>query len=407
MISAIEREAAPDDARIPVRVSTTELERRWSAVRARLKERGIDALVMQSSNDWLGGYVKWFTDIPAHNGYPRSIVFPVDDLMTVVEMGVFDGRRVLDGADPVNRGVGEILTTPLFTSVAYTHAYDARIVAEIVRRRGMRMVGLVGMNVLPAAFVAAIEEALPDRRGLSDASDLVDEIKAIKGGEEIGLIRRAAAMQDAAFDAVLAKARPGMRDSDVAALAWQHCQAMGREQGIVLGGSAPLGRASVFLGRHMQGRRIEPGDHLSLLIETNGPGGFYTELARTIVFGRASEELRDGFAAMHELQSQILTRMQPGVRCREVAAAHDEAMRRRGLPPELRLLGHGQGHDMVERPLIRRDETMALAAGMNLSVHPGYETPSLFAVICDNYVIGDSGPGECLHRTEKKIFEIE
>ena len=144
MISAIEREAAPDNARIPVRVSTTELERRWSAVRARLKERGIDALVMQSSNDWLGGYVKWFTDIPAHNGYPRSIVFPVDDLMTVVEMGVFDGRRGLDGADPVNLGVGEILTTPLFTSVAYTDEYQAELVVSDIKPRNCRAVGIAG-----------------------------------------------------------------------------------------------------------------------------------------------------------------------------------------------------------------------------------------------------------------------
>jgi Xaa-Pro aminopeptidase len=81
-------------------------------------------------------------------------------------------------------------------------------------------------------------------------------------------------------------------------------------------------------------------------------------------------------------------------------------MRKRGLPPELRLYSHGQGYDMVERPLIRRDETMALAAGMNLAVHPGYETPEIFAVICDNYLIGADGPGACLHRTEKKIFEL-
>jgi Xaa-Pro aminopeptidase len=61
---------------------------------------------------------------------------------------------------------------------------------------------------------------------------------------------------------------------------------------------------------------------------------------------------------------------------------------------------------MVERPLIRRDETMTLEAGMCLAVHPGYETPSLFAVICDNYLMEASGPSECLHRTPKKVFEI-
>jgi Xaa-Pro aminopeptidase len=61
---------------------------------------------------------------------------------------------------------------------------------------------------------------------------------------------------------------------------------------------------------------------------------------------------------------------------------------------------------MVERPLIRSDETIKIEAGMNLAVHPGYETPSMFAVICDNYIVGTEGVGACLHRTPKQIFEI-
>ena len=48
---------------------------------------GIDALLMQNNNDWLGGYVKWFTDFPAYNGYPRTVIFHADDAMTVVDMG--------------------------------------------------------------------------------------------------------------------------------------------------------------------------------------------------------------------------------------------------------------------------------------------------------------------------------
>jgi hypothetical protein len=55
--------------------------------------------------------------------------------------------------------------------------------------------------------------------------------------------------------------------------------------------------------------------------------------------------------------------------------------KKHGLPPELRLYAHGQGYDIVERPLIRRDETMAIETGMNLAVHPGYETASIFAVL--------------------------
>ncbi len=37
--------------------STRELERRWAAVRAVMKDNDLDALVMQGRDDWLGGYV--------------------------------------------------------------------------------------------------------------------------------------------------------------------------------------------------------------------------------------------------------------------------------------------------------------------------------------------------------------
>jgi Xaa-Pro aminopeptidase len=394
------------DQQILARISDTELNRRWKAVRAAMADRNIDALVMQNTSDWVGGYVRWFTDIPATNGYSRSVIFYADEPMTVVEMGPFGKHRTLAGRDELHRGVGEIFNTPSFASISYTHGYDGELIAAALKKRGVGKVGILGIDQLPAGFVAAVKAALPDSRGAEDACDLVDAIKAIKSEEEIALIRRAAAMQDAAFAEVLRKARPGMRDFEIAGIAWQACQNLGSEQGITLGGSTPMGRASVFVPRYRQNRKIEPGDHLSLLIETNGPGGMYTEIARTMVFGRASAELLDAFATVQDLQTKTLADMKPGALPRDIAAANNEALRQRGLPPELRLYSHGQGYDMVERPLIRRDETMPLAAGMNLAVHPGFETAAVFGVICDNYLIGPDGPGECLHLTEKKIFEL-
>lgn len=158
--------------------------------------------------------------------------------------------------------------------------------------------------------------------------------------------------------------------------------------------------------RWAQGRTLQNGDHLSLLIEVNGPGGFYTELARTIVLGKASETLKRGFQAVKDAQEHSLSLLKPGVLAADVAAAHDAYMKARGLPPEIRLYSHGQGYDMVERPLVRFDESMTIEKDMCLAVHPGYETPEIFAVVCDNYMIEADGPGECLHTTEKRIFEV-
>jgi Xaa-Pro aminopeptidase len=387
-------------------ISNAELERRWAAVRAMMRDRGIDALVMQNNNDWLGGYVKWFTDFPAYNGYPRTVIFHLNDTMTVVDMGPAGGRRGFEGKHPIHRGVGDLITTPAFTSIAYTDGYQGELALGELKRRAYRRIGLLGRGAMPYRFVTQIEQGLAGKTEIVDATDDVDAIKAIKSEEEMILIRRCAEMQDEIFARVCRKVKPGMRDNDITALAQYEGRLLGSEQGLFLGTSAPLGEPANFADRYLQGRVLKEGEHFSLLIENAGPGGMYTEIARTMVFGKATNELLDGFESVKEAQAHTLSMIKPGVPARDIAAAHDAFMAKRGIGPEKRLYAHGQGYDLVERPLIREDETMTIQAGMNLAVHPGYETPSQWAVICDNYLVGPDGPGECLHKTPKKIFEL-
>jgi hypothetical protein len=70
--------------RIRFPMPTSELERRWKLVREAMGSQGIDLLVMQNDNLWLGGYVRYFTDIPAEHAYPVSVLFPLDDEMTII-----------------------------------------------------------------------------------------------------------------------------------------------------------------------------------------------------------------------------------------------------------------------------------------------------------------------------------
>ena len=71
-----------NEERVVNPISTKELERRWAAVRAAMSERGIDVLIMQNSNEFHGGYVKYFTDIPARHGGYETVIFPIDDKMS-------------------------------------------------------------------------------------------------------------------------------------------------------------------------------------------------------------------------------------------------------------------------------------------------------------------------------------
>ena len=392
--------------RLNTPISTAELERRWAAVRAAMAAEGIDVLLLQNNNDHMGGYVKYFTDNPATNGYPMTVVFPADDLMTVVGQGPLGGNMEIgEGGDGVWRGVKRRLTTPSFSSAPYTRAYDGELAAKALEPYKNAKIGLVGTYQMSFALVDHVKAQFPGAEYV-EVSDMVDRIKVIKSDEELALIRATALQQDAAIEAAFAAIEPGMKDSDVAAVALHEGHNLGSEQGIYLGCSAPFGTPIMNANRHNQDRVIQDGDTMHLLVENNGAGGFFTEIGRTIVLGKAPQELKDELEFTLQAQRFTLDMMKPGTSCKDIWEAYNQFMRENGRPEERRLYCHGQGYDLVERPLIRMDEPMAIEKNMNIVCHPTYIVDGRFASwICDNYIIGGNGPGECIHKLEQKIFE--
>ena len=393
------------DSRVLNAVSITELSRRWQAVRTVMRTRDIDALVVQNSSDWVGGYIRWFSNQPATNGYPSSLVFPLDAPISFIEQGPFGGVRESNPEEQRATGIGRRLTTPSYPSVDYTGAYDAELAVQELRRCGAKRVGLVAPAAMYHSFGTALAERLPDV-DLVDATDFVDRIKAIKSPEERACLREVAAMQDAILARVRDFIRPGLKDFEIAAYAQYVGQQMGSEQGIFLCSSAPFGQAASFRPRSMQGRTLKAGDVYSLLIENNGAGGYYTELSRIFVLGAVPRELADAHAAVLEVQRYALSLLKPGAPCREVSEKLNAHLRAHDLPEERRLSVHGMGYDMVERPLIREDEDMSIEEHMAIVCHPGLLNARMFVHNTDIYLIEAHGASECLHRTAKEIVSI-
>ena len=371
-----------------------------------MAERKIDALVMQHNNDWLGGYVRWFTDTNLSNGYPRTRHLPGRrsddrDRHGAVRRPPQSRRR---GRDQPRRRRHDLHAG--FHLVAYTDDYQAELTVTELKRRGYRTVGWLGSGAMPHKFVARVERELAGSVTFVDATEFVDLIKAIKSEEEMQLIRLAAEMQDEIFARVCRKIRPGMRDNDITALAQYEGRLLGSEQGLV---SRLVGAARAGLAVH---RSPHAGPRAARRRAFQHPDR-EQRTRRHVYRDRPHHGARQGL----ERADRRLRIDEGGADAHLAAAQAGHVLRRRrgkarrlharaGLPPELRLYAHGQGYDLVERPLIRADETMTIEETMNLAVHPGYETPSIFAVICDNYLIGPDGPGECLHKTPKQVFEL-
>jgi Xaa-Pro aminopeptidase len=384
-------------------ISDKELERRWKAVRARMKDEGIDALLMQDNNEWLGGYIKWFTDTAGASAYPMSVIFPREDLMTTVTSG---GKPPNDYAPPpwTLRGVKQRLTAPYFTTLCYSNTYGAEKAVEALQSWKKGKIGVLGLGKIPAAFYAYVVKNLP-KATFVDASDLVDNIKAIKSDEEIKLIKKTAALQDETMEYVKTLLKPGRKVSDIAAEVQFKVMMLGSTGQLISSAAGPLGQPVVPKRRQWQGRTLRKNDIFTLMIEVNGPGGMYTEIGRTFFLGpKAPSELVDAYELVKEAQKVSLKLLKPGAAPADLWDANNAFLTSRGQLPETRLYAHGQGYDLVERPAIRWDEPMVLKKNMNITVHPTIGTSRLYAWVCDNYLLTEKGHTPCLHKTPQEIF---
>ncbi len=183
-----------------------ELERRWKAVRERMAARGLDFLLVQSQQRYVGGYFRWFTDLPGTN-FNITALFPLQEEMTIISHGPTPPERPISPPAWALRGVKETINTPAFPNVWWEDAWDADKAAEVVRRAKPRAVGLVGMGNMSAAFCENVKKGLSGIE-VVNATDLVDEVRMVKSEEELRLHREAAYLHEMSYNLSKKAIRP-------------------------------------------------------------------------------------------------------------------------------------------------------------------------------------------------------
>jgi Xaa-Pro aminopeptidase len=396
--------ASDADIRIKNRISTGELERRWKAVRQAMQESSLDFLILQNNNDVLGGYLKWFTDLFAYHDFTSTVIFPREEEMTTLWHGPGLPGQPSPPAWAV-RGVKKRISVPAVPSLNFTNNFMAEKAVEELKGYKNARIGFVGPGFISAAFFNYVTQHLPTVQ-FTDATDLVDRIKAIKSDEEIELLKKTAALQDAAFQYILTRVLPGRTESEVFNDCANKCRELGTSQACFMGSSAAPGKPARLILPCFANKVIAEGDQFTILIETNGPGGVWTELQRTICLGKVTPELEAHFELAKELQKVTLDLLKPGADPKEIWKASNAFLRGKGYPEEHRIYAHSMGYDMVERPGISSDETIKIQARMNIAVHPAVASEKAFGMYCENYLVTETGGPICLHRTPQKIFKI-
>lgn len=385
--------------RMRVSLSQQELDRRWRAVRERMAAKGITHLVVQSQQRYVGGYFRWFTDIPGAN-YPISAVFSLDEDMTIIGHG--PGAPAPAGGPPewALRGVKERLNTPAFPNVWWEDAWDAEKAVEVIKRKKPGTVGLVGLGNMNAALYENLQKGLQGVK-VVNATDLVDQVRMVKSEEELKLHRDAAYMHDMSWQQAKQVIRPGRLMADVIAeLRYAQILAGSEEQQINVAfgpPGTPLYTCSSW-GNQYPRRPIQKGDVINILMESSAAGGYWYDLRRFLFIGKPPGELVEAYAMVKEARALMAADLKAGSRPQVALEKSNEFLKSKGSPPEMRVAGHGQGLDLVERPVVRPEETCELQSGMVISLHPTSHVKKVFASIADTYVV-DSGGAVPMYQT--------
>jgi Xaa-Pro aminopeptidase len=139
--------------------------------------------------------------------------------------------------------------------------------------------------------------------------------------------------------------------------------------------------------------------------------GYWGDMTRTVVRGRASEKQRELWEAVKAGQALALKQIKAGVDGMSIHKAITELFNRRGFPTEVRNgrrvgffhgTGHGLGLEIHEYPRLQK---VTLKAGQCLTVEPGLYYPGIGGARIEDVVIVTSSGCEILSRFPK-VLEI-
>ena len=385
-------------------ISKQELERRFKAVRSAMEKAKLDCLIMQNNNQYLGGYTRYFVDVPAINSYTTTIIFPLNEGITIISHG---GPPFPPGPPEwALHGVKERICLPYIPTLTRTNDMDAKAAADTLQKLNIKSLGVVAPAFVCAFMYNYLKENLPGV-SMTYATDLVDEIKAVKSAEELEIIKETARMQDIVWGAVLAMVRPGVTEYEIRSEIQRLLVNWGSEEQLIMIGSQPAGIAALQKADFFQNRTLQDGDQVCIMPEVNGAGGFYCELGRTVCIGDAPKPLLDQWDFMVELQEETAKLLKPGAEPAKIFKFYNDELSKKGCSPDLRLFCHGQGYDLVERPSMRPEEDMVVKAGMNLAIHPMAMNAdeSAYGFCCDNFIVDDSGTYR-IHKTPREVFIV-
>jgi Xaa-Pro aminopeptidase len=352
---------------------------------AAMAEAGIDAMVLYG-NAWQGDYLRYAADFGILEGHGIALISS-------------DGATelFLDSATEAERAEAE------------TQGISVNFAGDIARAVGARLDRVANhrLAAAPRRFLPAWLAEGGRSFALADGTAMLDRLLMHKLPAEIAALRRAAQLADDAYAVFRAAVKPGRRQYEVVADIEAYLRSRGCPDNFMIIGS---GGKEVLGMTPPSERRIAAGDLVTTEL-TPAVEGYFVQICRTLVVGRASAAQRRAFDVFREALEAGIAAVRPGATAADVARAENDVFRKHGLGDYVtskwtRVRGHGLGLFCDSKPHLLEDVDTPLVPGMALIVHPNtYHPDAGYIVLGDAVVVTEQGV-EVLGQTPRELFEV-
>jgi Xaa-Pro aminopeptidase len=263
--------------------------------------------------------------------------------------------------------------------------------AQAVTEKGAAQ-GRVGIekHSLNAYFFEELTRLLPQAHFV-EVGPFFGHVRAVKTPDEIARLERAAMATDRAIQRAFEGARPGKTERQVGAVLSSELILNGAEMQAFQVLAAGTNTCSTH---HRAGDyTLASGDIMRTDFGGIFPGGYYSDLARTICIGRSSAQQEDLYKILWEEHERLIAMMRPGVPCEELYVTHKREWEKRGWAMVRPHIGHSLGIGLHEHPLFMQGEKAVLEPNMCMAIEPNYMLPGVEKYHAEDLVlITEQGP---------------
>ncbi len=320
--------------------------------------------------------------------------------------GIFESSALIVKPDNV-----KILTSQLEEEIAKRTGMDVIVTKGMIDLKKQIVENLKGLNTIGLNYTSLTLEQyrdllriVPDKEFVNISSS-IEESRRLKDTEELNRIREAAKIASEAIQNVIPRIKEGMTETELASeMVYQMMR---------LGASEPSFSTIVAFGKNASMPHYSPGNAKLkrgdfVLIDYGARYKRYcSDVTRTMVFGKATEEQKDVYNTVLAAQKAGFSKIKENVNGKDVDLAArtviDESKYKGRF---IHSLGHGVGMDVHDHPAFSPNFDIPIKENMVVTVEPGIYIPDFGGVRIEDDVIVKKDGCEIISTAPRDLIEL-